>query len=57
ANGALRWNHTFEVSEELIGKFGGIFLLRAKAIDNALNEKVTFVLIRIDPTPPELNVD
>ncbi|NIP33889.1 MAG: hypothetical protein GWN12_13560, partial [Thermoplasmata archaeon] len=21
ANGALRWNHTFEVSEELIGKF------------------------------------
>jgi hypothetical protein len=57
ATGSLRWNHTFVVSEELIGKFSGLFLLRAKAIDNALNEKVAFVMIRIDPTPPELNVD
>jgi hypothetical protein len=57
ATGSLRWNHTFEVNDTLIGKFSGLFLLRAKAIDNALNEKVTFVMIRIDPTPPELNVD
>lgn len=57
ATGALRWNHTFVVNDTLIGKFSGIFLLRAKAIDNALNERVTFVKIRIDPTPPELNVD
>jgi hypothetical protein len=57
ATGDLRWNHTFVVNETLIGKFSGLFLLRAKAIDNALNEKVAFVMIRIDPTPPELNVD
>ena len=57
ATGSLSWNLTFEVSDELIAKFSGLFLLRAKAIDNALNEKVTFVMIRVDPTPPELNVD
>ncbi len=57
ARGSLRWNHTFKVSDELIGRFSGIFNLRAKAIDNANNEKVAFVQIRIDPTPPELTLD
>jgi hypothetical protein len=57
AFGALRWNYTFEVNESLIGRFAGVFNLRAKAIDYAANEKLAFVLIRIDPTPPELNVD
>jgi len=57
ATGDLRWNYTFEVSDELIGKFSGLFLLRAKAVDNADNERVAFVQIRIDPTPPELKVD
>ncbi|MCK5415592.1 MAG: right-handed parallel beta-helix repeat-containing protein, partial [Thermoplasmata archaeon] len=57
ATGSLSWNLTIEVSDELIAKFSGLFLLRAKAIDNALNEKTTFVMIRVDPTPPELNVD
>ncbi|MCK5252483.1 MAG: hypothetical protein KAQ96_06015, partial [Thermoplasmata archaeon] len=57
ATGSLSWNITIEVNDTLIAKFGGLFLLRAKAIDNALNEKLTFVMIRVDPTPPELNVD
>ena len=57
ATGSLSWNLTIEVNDTLIAKFSGLFLLRAKAIDNALNEKVTFVMIRVDPTPPELNVD
>ncbi len=57
AQGTLRWNHTFEVNDTLIGRYNGIFLLRARALDNAANEKVVFVQIRIDPTPPELNVD
>ncbi len=57
AFGALRWNYTFEVNESLIGRFAGVFNLRAKAVDYADNEKLAFVLIRIDPTPPELNVD
>ncbi len=55
--GTLSWNHTMEVNETLIGRFSGVFLLRARAVDNAMNEKVVFVQIRIDPTPPELNVD
>ncbi|MCJ2539705.1 MAG: hypothetical protein LN414_00365, partial [Candidatus Thermoplasmatota archaeon] len=57
ATGSLSWNLTIEVNDTLIAKFSGLFLLRAKAVDNALNEKVTFVMIRVDPTPPELNVD
>ena len=57
AQGTLRWNYTIEVNETLIGRFSGVFLLRARAVDNAHNEKVVYVQIRIDPTPPELNVD
>jgi hypothetical protein len=57
ATGDLRWNITIEVNDTLISKFSGVFLLRAKALDNALNERVSFVMVRIDPTPPELNVD
>lgn len=57
AEGTLRWNYTMEVNDTLIGKYSGLFLLRARAVDNANNEKIVFVQIRIDPTPPELNVD
>ena len=57
ATGDLRWNITIDVSDDLISRFSGLFLLRAKAVDMAHNEKVTFVQIRVDPTPPELNVD
>jgi hypothetical protein len=57
ATGKLRWNHTFEVNDTLIGRFSGVFNLRAKAVDFANNEKVVFAQIRIDPTPPELTVD
>jgi len=57
ARGSLRWNFTMEVNDTLIGKYNGVFLLRARAVDNAENEKIVFVQIRVDPTPPELNVD
>ncbi|MCK5251837.1 MAG: hypothetical protein KAQ96_02765, partial [Thermoplasmata archaeon] len=57
AHGSLRWNYTIEVNATLIGKYNGVFLLRARAVDRAANEKIVFVQIRVDPTPPELNVD
>jgi len=57
ATGKLSWRYTVEVNETLIGRFSGVFNLRAKAIDYANNERIAFVLIRIDPTPPQLTVD
>jgi hypothetical protein len=53
----LRWNATIYVTPEQISEFGGLFNLRAKAVDYALNERVVTVIVRVDPTPPELNVD
>jgi len=57
ATGTLSWRVTFDVSTELIGRFSGVFNLRARALDQADNERVAMVLIRIDPTPPQLTVD
>jgi hypothetical protein len=57
ATGKLSWRYTFEVNDTLIGRFSGMFNLRAKAVDYANNERLAFVLIRIDPTPPQLTVD
>jgi len=57
ATGTLSWRVTFDVSAELIGRFSGVFNLRARALDQADNERVAMVLIRIDPTPPQLTVD
>jgi len=53
----LSWNHTLTVPMELIRDYSGMFSVRAKAVDGATNERVTMVLVRIDPTPPELRVD
>ncbi len=57
ATGTLSWRVSFDVSSELIGRFSGVFNLRARALDQADNERVAMVLIRIDPTPPQLTVD
>jgi hypothetical protein len=53
----LKWNVTLIVTDEQIRESGGLFNLRAKASDFALNDRVASVIIRVDPTPPELNVD
>ncbi len=57
ATGKLRWNHTLHVSDALINESGGVFNLRVRAIDYAGNQRYTFVLVYIDPTPPRLLVD
>ena len=57
ATGKLRWNHTLHVSDALINETSGVFNLRVRAVDYAGNQRSTFVLVYIDPTPPRLLVD
>ena len=57
ASGTLKWSHTFHVSAELISETGGMFDLRARAIDYAGNSRTTYVFVRVDPTPPKVLVN
>ncbi len=57
ATGTLSWRVLYEVPEAVIEKAGGVFNLRARTLDWADNEALAMVLVRIDPTPPELNID
>ncbi len=57
ASGTLKWAHTFHVSAELIRQTGGMFDLRARAVDHAGNSRTVYVYVRIDPTPPKVLVN
>lgn len=51
------WAHTFVVTEQDVIDNGGIFAIRARAVDAAGNEASTLTKVEVDPFPPDLRVN
>jgi hypothetical protein len=51
------WQYTFTVTQSDVENAGGEFVIRAKAFDEADNSATAFILVSVDPFPPEIMVD